>query len=150
MEPEENERNPYVPTGAGHFATQQGQPEPNRSKPIIPALIGLFTGGAASPYALVLCLEQYLRLGRSEIPWTTHVATVFAMFGTMGWILLTLLFSSQAIDWILGRGAPMYGVLGVCLWCANGVFLIWTLLRMASFQRPSANFRDLDKRDLES
>jgi hypothetical protein len=134
MDREEIELNPYAPPGISSPATKQIQHEADRSRPIIPAIIGVFTYGSSSPYALVLCIEQYLRSARSSIPWSTHVAMVLSIFGTMVWIGLTLLCFSES----------MLAGLGLYMLIASVTFLIWLIWRIVLFQRksPSMQLRD--------
>jgi len=134
MDRKEIELNPYAPPGISSPATKQIQHEADRSRPIIPAIIGVFTYGSSSPYALVLCIEQYLRCARSSIPWSTHVAMVLSIFGTMVWIGLTLLCFSDS----------MFAGLGLYLLIASVAFLIWMIWRIVLFQRksPSMQLRD--------
>jgi hypothetical protein len=134
MDTEEIELNPYAPPGISSPATKPIQHEADRSRPIIPAVIGVFTYGSSSPYALVLCIEQYLRCERSSIPWSTHVAMVLSVLGTMGWIGLTLLCFSES----------MLAGLGLYMLIASVTFLIWLIWRIVLFQRksPSMQLRD--------
>lgn len=129
MDTEEFKPNPYAPPGTYAAETKQLRHEADRSKPIIPAIIGVFTYGSSSPYALVLCIEQYLRWARYSIPWSTHVAMVLSIFGTIVWIGLNLVCSWES----------MYGGLGFYVWSASAAFLIWLIWRIVLFQRKSTS-----------
>lgn len=128
MDTEEIKLNPYAPPGTSAPATKRVRHEADRTRPIVPAVIGLFTYGSSSPYALVLCIEQYLLWARSSIPWSTHIAMVLSIFGTMGWIELNLLCFSES----------MFAGLGLYVWSASVAFLIWLIWRIVLFQRKSA------------
>ena len=144
MDTEEIEQNAYAPPETCYLATTEIRNESNRSKPIIPAIIGFFTYGSSSPYALVLCVEQYLSLPRSSIPWSTHVATVLSLFGTMSWIFLNLVYAGAVINSLIGREKSTYASLGLTIWLASTIFLIWMIWRIVLFQRRAASFRNLD------
>jgi hypothetical protein len=48
--------------------------------------------------AFVLYIKQYLRWAGASIPWSTHVAIVLSIFGTMGWIRLIRNARIAALD----------------------------------------------------
>ncbi len=127
MATEEIELNPYAPPGTSAPAATQIPHEEGRSRPIIPAVIGVFTYGSSSPYALVLCIEQYLGCARSSIPQSTHVAMGLSIYGTLCWIVLNLICYSE--------GLALY------VWSASVAFLIWLIWRIVVFQRKSAGFQ---------
>jgi len=131
MDTEEIELNPYAPPAISAPATKQILHEADRSRPIIPAVIGVFTYGSSSPYALVLCIEQYLREARSSIHWSTHVAMVLSIIGTMGWIGLNLVCFSE----------PMFAGLWLYGLSASVAFLIWLIWRIVLFRRKSPSFQ---------
>ncbi|MDX1930932.1 MAG: hypothetical protein SFV81_30685 [Pirellulaceae bacterium] len=113
------------------------QDVPKPSKPIIPAIIGMFTYGSSSPYALVLCIEHYLRPVH-PIPWSTHIATVLAAIGTAGWFALNLVFCPQVFSWLAGNTVA-YAEIGLMMGCATIVFFIWSMWRVALFLRDEEN-----------
>jgi hypothetical protein len=138
MDTEEIKQNPYAPPETLHPVTKQIRNVANNSRPIVPAVIGLFTYGSSSPYALVLYVEQYLRSDRSSIPLSTHVAAGLSILGTMVWISLNLVYSSGVVDLLTGRGTSMYAGLGLSVWSASVAFLIWLIWRIMLFQKSSS------------
>ena len=132
MAPQETKLNPYAPPETSAAAMEPIRQDADRSKPIIPAVIGVFTYGSSSPYALVLCIEHYLSYAWSAIPWSTHVAMVLSILGTIGWIGLNLIVSLNM--W-------MYGGLAFYLWGASLAFVIWMICRIVLFQRKAASSR---------
>jgi hypothetical protein len=125
--------NPYAPpamTTPVSIASADATPP---SKPIIPAVIGMFTYGSTSPYSLVLCVEQYLEPCRRPIPWSTHIATVLAIFGSVGWLGMNLVYCSETFDLLLGKPTTMYAQIGLMVWLASCVFISWALWRVVRF-----------------
>ena len=105
------------------------------SKPIIPAVIGLFTYGSSSPYALVLCIEHYLNDGICPKPISTHVATLLSLVGSLVWFALNIAYAPQILGTFVGRPLGMYGEIGVKAWIATAVFLCWAFWRFALLLR---------------
>lgn len=130
--------NPYTPPETASSVRQPTQPVDPPSKPIIPAVIGLFTYGSSSPYALVLCVEQYLRPHTQPLPRSTHLAAVLSACGSLAWIALNLVCAPDAIDGLTGRQLSMYSQMGLMIWFASLAFLIWMTWRVIRFKRQSA------------
>lgn len=128
-------KNPYSAPETTLPASTVSQDAPKPSKPLIPAVIGLFTYGSSSPYALVLCVEHYLRPHSRPIPWSTHVAAVLASIGTAGWFVLNLILSADVVTLFVGKPHSMYAVPGLILWCMTLVFFIWMAWRIDRFHR---------------
>ena len=99
------------------------------TKPIIPAVIGLFTYGSSSPYALVLCIEHYLDARIRPKPISTHIATGLALIGSLGWYALTFSYLPHMLGMFAGQPLEMYGEIGVMTWIATTVFLCWACWR---------------------
>ena len=104
---------------------------------MIPAIIGIFTYGSSSPYALVLCVEHYLRPNSRPIPWSIHVATVLAVFGTVAWFAFTLFCSAPLLDMLAGEPISIYTELSLMTWLATIAFFIWMTWRIVRFRRQS-------------
>ena len=105
------------------------------SKPIIPAVIGMFTYGSSSPYALVLCIEHYFDASIRPKPISTHIAAVLALIGSFVWFAVTLAFLPQMLGMVAGEPLGMYGEIGVIAWIATAVFLCWACWRFVRFRR---------------
>ena len=126
--------NPYEPPSA-EGASQSGVRNTQRvSKPIIPAVIGIFTWGASSPYALVLCVEQYLKRGISPIHWSTHVAALLSILGTVAWTAVNVFATPEILNLVAGNGRTMYSELAIMLWISTLVFFIWLGWRVTLFR----------------
>lgn len=140
------DQNPYAPPATEHsiIKPQSGMPKPTR--PIIPAIIGIFTYGSTSPYALVLCAEQYLRRSITRPLLSTHIALPLSILGTIGWIGMNVLISLDTIHLLTGNDSSSYGSLGLLFWIADGAFLLWAYWRFRLFckldeQAPSEQSR---------
>lgn len=129
-------QNPYAPpefkTNAS-IATEHAAEKP--LKPIIPAVIGLFTYGSSSPYALVLCVEMYLRRKVHPVAISTHIAAFLSLLGTIVWSALNILMAPDAFNWMIGRPASMYAQIGFMMWTATLVFFLWLTWRINRFHR---------------
>lgn len=134
--------NPFAPPSIDHPATIQPNKESPRAKPIIPALIGVFTYGSTSPYALVLCIEQYLRRSTTPPLLSTQIALPLAILGTIGWIGFNIVMAVETVDNLLGGKTTSYGNLGLFLWIADAAFIVWALWRMQIFRREVAQQKE--------
>jgi hypothetical protein len=105
------------------------------SKPIIPAVIGMFTYGSSSPYALVLCIEHYLDASIRPIPVSTHIAAVLAFLGSLGWFALNFVYLPQIFGMLAGQPIGMYGAIGVMAWIATLIFMSWACWRLIRLPR---------------
>lgn len=121
--------NPYAPTTVNTHPAKAEVP-PKLPKPIVPAIIGLVTYGSCSPYALVLCIEQYLRPVSPRIPLMTHVAVVLSILGTSYWAVV----SFGGVLMLVGA-SEMYQKVGLIICIANAIFLCWTYWRIRVFQK---------------
>ena len=130
-------QNPYAPPETAIPASTTKIDTRAPSKPIIPAVIGIFTYGSSSPYALVLCVEHYLNPNLRPTPWSTHIAAVLATIGSFGWFALNLLYSSQTIELFVGNPTSMYAQIGLMLWLATFVFFVWAIWRIVRFMAHS-------------
>ncbi len=131
--------NPYAPPESAETVSRVSPHAKNQSMPMIPALIGLFTYGSSSPYALVLCVEHYLRPNSRPIPWAIHIATVLAIFGTVAWFAFAIVCSSPVFDLFKGEPASIYTQLALMVWLATVVFFVWMFWRIARFRRQPTN-----------
>lgn len=125
--------NPYTPPSTAHPSDNERASQQKQTKPIIPAVIGLFTYGSTSPFALVLCVEQYLRRATARPLVSTHFALPLSILGTMGWIAFKVLIAPDTLNFILGRNASSYGTVGLGLWIVNALFLVWAYWRLSSY-----------------
>ena len=125
--------NPYAPPETVTRASIEHEHAGTPSKPIIPAVIGMFTYGSTSPYALVLCVEHYLNPNFRPVPWSTHIAAVLATIGSFGWFALNLLYAAHTIDVFLGNSTSMYSGLGLMMLVATLVFFGWATWRIVRF-----------------
>lgn len=94
----------------------------------------MFTYGSCSPYALVLCIEQYLRPPQHGVHWRVHLALLLAAVGSLGWILFSAAAGWEVIQAYVYNQSSMYGYLGVWIWVANIAFFGWTWWRISLFQ----------------
>jgi hypothetical protein len=126
-------QNPYAPpeTATSPSITKVDTSAP--SKPIIPAVIGIFTYGSSSPYALVLCVEHYLNPNLRPTPWSTHIAAVLATIGSIAWFAMNIVYSWETIDLLVGRPTSMYAQIGLMMWLATFVFFGWSIWRFVRF-----------------
>jgi hypothetical protein len=99
------------------------------TKPIIPAVAGLFTFCALSPYALVLCIEHYLDPRIRPKPISTHIATALALIGSLGWYALAFSHLPHMLGMFAGQPPGMHAGIGVMTWIATAIFLCWTCWR---------------------
>lgn len=137
MDHKTHQQNPYAPPTIVQAASDKPQGERRPPIPIIPAVIGMFTYGSTSPYALVLCVEQYMQWPRSPVPWTTHVALLLSIIGTLGWIGLNIACFPAVTGLWVGNGSVTYASLGLAVWCASLAFLIWLVWRILLFRQAS-------------
>lgn len=128
-------QNPYAPPETSTRALDRGEEVQKVSKPIIPALIGIFTYGSSSPYALVLCIEHYLSPKLRPIPWTTHLAAVLATIGSIIWFWFNIVISGEVLSLFRSDQPSMYLSIGLSVWFATIVFFIWTVWRVVQFRR---------------
>ena len=127
--------NPYSPpttVSAPPMAVAESSPP---TKPIIPAVIGLFTYGSSSPYALVLCIEHYLDARIRPKPISTHIATALSLIGSLVWFALIFACLPQVLGMFAGKPLGMYGEIGVMTWIATAVFLCWACWRFVRLLR---------------
>ena len=127
-------RNPYEPPLHQPASQTDNLKTPRVSKPIIPAVIGLFTWGSSSPYALVLCVEQYLKRETPSIHWSTHIATLLSLVGTVAWASINAFATPAILNLIAGNAGTLYTPLAILLWAATFVFFIWLAWRVIIFR----------------
>ena len=129
-------QNPYAPPEINLAVSKSlDKVDDKPSKPIIPAIIGLFTYGSASPYALVLCIEQYLQQGFRRLPFSIHIATLLATLGSVAWFSWNILIATDVLNWMVGNPASMYVQVGFMMWTATLVFFIWLAWRVIRFRK---------------
>lgn len=136
MDPTSPTPNPYsspAPIPESQYPPEGNQPQD--ANPFVPALIGLFTYGASSPYSLVLCIEIYLKRPRASISRWVHFATPLAVLGSIGWAALSLLVAEDTLRYLLGNAPSMNGSIGTSLWLANLIFGFWTIWRVIRFRK---------------
>lgn len=130
-------QNPYAPpeTNVAQFDGADAG-DKKTTKPIIPAVIWMFTYGSSSPYALVLCIEQYARRNSRRVPSSTHIALVLAFIGSLSWFALSTLYILPLVGFIAGNNSLPYMSLGLMVGIANLVFIVWTIWRIRRFRQP--------------
>jgi|GEM_PF-2827365 hypothetical protein len=140
------DQNPYAPPATEHLVIkpQSGMPKPTR--PIIPAIIGMFTYGSTSPYALVLCAEQYLRWSTARPLLSTHIALPLSILGTLGWLSINIAIAPDAIRALMERDPSSYGSIGLLFWIADGAFLLWAYWRFRLFRKQEKQAPSEDPR----
>lgn len=128
-------QNPYAPpeTNVAQFDGADAG-DKKTTKPIIPAVIGMFTYGSSSPYALVLCIEQYVHSGLRLAPISTHIALVLSTLGSFAWFVLSLLISMDVLNLIVGNSSSPYDQIGLMMWISNLVFVVWAFFRIRRFR----------------
>ena len=129
-------QNPYAPPEtnvAQSDGADAGGPKP--AKPIIPAVIGMFTYGSSSLYALILCIEQYARRNSRRVPSSTHIALVLAVIGSLGWSAFSIVSAIPLVNLVTGNGSSQYMSLGFMVWISNLVFICWTIWRIRRFRQ---------------
>ncbi|MEM0925583.1 MAG: hypothetical protein AAGJ83_06065, partial [Planctomycetota bacterium] len=107
------QENPYSPPASLGSIEANSTEESVISKPIIPAVIGCFTYGSCSPYALVLCWEHYRSQGVTRTSFPTHLALLLSFAGTIAWMALSYLV---AVDHFERRSGPQYASLATGIW----------------------------------
>jgi uncharacterized membrane protein YuzA (DUF378 family) len=128
-------QNPYAPPETNVAQSDSaGAGDQKPAKPIIPAVIGMFTYGSSSPYALVLCLEQYLHGGLRLAPLSTHIALVLSTLGALAWFVLSLLMAMDVLSLIVGNSSSPYSQIGLMMWISNLVFVVWAFFRIRRFR----------------
>jgi hypothetical protein len=127
--------NPYEPPESGSASSNATQVDQPPSKPIIPAVIGMFTYGSSSPYALVLCAEHYLGPNLRSTPWSTHLATLLATFGSFVWFTMGIRFLPLTLALITGNPTSTYASIGLTIWIATAVFFVWAIWRLVRLRR---------------
>lgn len=135
MDRQATTENPYLPPVPTSSDNHKSELTSNVPKPIIPALIGIVTYGSSSPYALVLCIEQYLRPAAARITLTTHISMVLSIAGTIGWGGLSYIMGAETIKFLADSGRSMYGPMGLFIWIANFILFFWIYWRIKLFQR---------------
>jgi hypothetical protein len=129
-------QNPYAPPETNVTQSDSaGAGDQKPAKPIIPAVIGMFTYGSSSPYALVLCLEQYARRNSRRVPWSTHIALVLSVIGTLGWFALSILYMIPLVSLIIGNASSPYASIGLLVLISNLIFIRWTIWRIRQFRQ---------------
>lgn len=129
------DQNPYAPPTADHLVEKPLAGVPKLTRPIIPAIIGIFTYGSTSPYALVLCAEQYLRRSKTRPLLSTHIALPLSILGTLGWLSMNVMLAPETIRSLMESGSSSYGSIGLLFWIADGAFLLWAYWRFRLFRK---------------
>lgn len=128
-------QNPYSPPKTVSSPPSVEAKANTLTKPLIPALIGLFTYGSSSPYALVLCIEHYLDARIRPKPISTHIATLLSLIGSLIWFALAFAFLPQILRILAGQPFGMYDAMGVMTWIATAIFLCWASWRFVRHVR---------------